>query len=54
MSCAPSWKSKDDFPYNMFLFTIGFFLPLFVIMITGLKIVQIIKKVKSKSNFMMY
>ena len=34
MSCAPSWKSKDDFQYNMFLFTIGFFLPLFVLVST--------------------
>ena len=45
MSCAPSWKTKDDFSYNIFLFTIGFFLPLFILMITGIKIVNIIRKV---------
>ena len=48
MSCAPSWKTKDDFSYNIFLFTIGFFLPLFILMITGIKIVNIIRKVGHK------
>ena len=45
MSCAPSWKTNDDFSYNMFLFTVGFFLPLSILIITGLTIVKTIKKV---------
>ena len=46
MSCAPSWKHPDDLSYNLFLFTVGFFLPLSIILGTGVKILVIIKKVK--------
>ena len=35
MSCAPSWTQKEDVPYNIFLFTFGFFLPLLLIIITS-------------------
>ena len=46
MSCAPSWKHPDDLSYNLFLFTVGFFLPLSIILGTGVKILVIIKKVE--------
>ena len=45
MSCAPSWMRKDDFSYNIFLFSVGFFLPLIVLMVTGIQIVKTIRKV---------
>ena len=47
MSCAPSWKHPDDLSYNLFLFTVGFFLPLSIILGTGVKILVIIKKVEA-------
>ena len=46
MSCAPAWKHPDDLSYNLFLFTVGFFLPLSIILGTGVKILVIIKKVE--------
>ena len=50
MSCAPSWTHPDDLSYNLFLFTVGFFLPLSIILGTGVKILVIIKKVESWSG----
>ena len=47
MSCAPAWKHPDDLSYNLFLFTVGFFLPLSIILGTGVKILVIIKKVEA-------
>ena len=35
MSCAPSWTRPEDIPYNIFLFTFGFFLPLLLIILTS-------------------
>ena len=35
-SCAPDWRSQQDKPYNLFLFTFGFFLPLLLIIISSL------------------
>ena len=35
MSCAPSWTQPEDVPYNVFLFTFGFFLPLLLIIFTS-------------------
>ena len=35
MSCAPSWTRPEDIPYNIFLFTFGFFLPLLLIIFTS-------------------
>ena len=35
MSCAPSWTRPEDAPYNIFLFTFGFFLPLVLIILTS-------------------
>ena len=35
MSCAPSWTQPEDVPYNVFLFTFGFFLPLVLILLTS-------------------
>ena len=35
MSCAPSWTQPEDVPYNVFLFTFGFFLPLMLIVLTS-------------------
>ena len=35
MSCAPSWTEPEDVPYNIFIFTFGFFIPLITIIITS-------------------
>ena len=35
MSCAPSWTKPEDIPYNIYLFTFGFFLPLLLIIWTS-------------------
>jgi len=47
MSCAPSWKSPEDSGYNIFLFTIGFFAPVFLILFTSVSILTTIHKAKS-------
>ena len=44
MSCAPSWSHPDDAPYNIFLFSLGFFLPLIIIIITSLSVIITINK----------
>lgn len=35
MSCAPSWIYPEDFSYNLFLVTLGFFIPLVIIIVTS-------------------
>ena len=49
-SCAPSWKLPQDFGYNVFLFSLGFFLPVLIICgnsfsvyLTVLKVMDIFK-----------
>jgi len=44
MSCAPTWRDPKDFPYNIYLFTAGFFFPLFIIIMTGFRILFIVQK----------
>ena len=44
-SCAPSWKRQSDVGYNLFLFIIGFFCPLTVIILSSISILRTIKKV---------
>ena len=44
MSCAPSWKDGNDKGYNMSLFVFGFFLPLGVILLTGIRILFIVRQ----------
>lgn len=44
MSCAPSWKDSQDFGYNISLFVLGFFVPLAVIIFTGVRILFIVRK----------
>merc|ERR1712126_243747 len=45
LSCAPSWTLPSDKSYNIFLFTLGFFLPLFVICATSLSVIKNVKHV---------
>jgi hypothetical protein len=40
MSCAPSWSDKEDTTYNIFLFSVGFFLPLVIIITTSLSVIR--------------
>ena len=44
MSCAPSWTRPEDVPYNIFLFTFGFILPLLVIILTSAIVVSNIRR----------
>jgi len=50
-SCAPTWKEKDHLSYNMFLFVIGFFLPLFIIIVTSLSVIFSLRKVFNLLKF---
>ena len=54
MSCAPTWKQPKDFPYNIYLFTAGFFFPLFIIIMTGIRILFIVQKVSSDISTLFY
>ena len=43
-SCAPDWREAEDVPYNVLLFTAGFFLPLSVILVTSLTVARILRQ----------
>ena len=45
MSCAPTWKDPEDYPYNLYLFIAGFFFPLLIIILSGCRIVSIVQRV---------
>jgi hypothetical protein len=45
MGCAPTWKDPNDFDYNIAIFGVGFFLPLFIIIITNTDLYYLIHKV---------
>ena len=32
VSCAPSWRHRADFSYNLFMFSLGFILPVLIIL----------------------
>ena len=49
-SCAPSWSFASDRSYNLFLFSLGFFLPLFIIISTSISVVRTIKHVRGCTN----
>ena len=44
MSCAPSLRKAQDVPYNIFLFSFGFFCPLTIIIITSTIVICSIKQ----------
>ena len=44
-SCGPSWNTPDAFGYNLFLFSIGFFFPLCIIILCGKKCFAAVKRV---------
>ena len=44
MSCAPSWRNHSDIPYNIFLFSLGFFLPLAMIILSSLSVIFILRR----------
>ena len=49
-SCAPSWKNPEDAAYNLYLFSLGFFLPMGIIIISSVSILSTIKKVSIKKK----
>ena len=46
-SCAPSWKFTEDFGYNIFLLSLGFFLPVLIICYTSSSVYFTVIKVRS-------
>ena len=45
MGCAPTWKDPKDFNYNIFLFVVGFFFPLSIIIFTSINVLVIVHSV---------
>ena len=46
-SCAPDWRRAEDIGYNIFLFTLGFFFPLAVIVITSTLVIVHLDRVSN-------
>ena len=44
-SCAPAWSERDHLGYNLFLFTVGFFIPLCIIVTASLAVMVQLRKV---------
>ena len=44
-SCVPGWKSVDGRGYNIFLLTLGFFVPLLLIVSSSLSKYRYLKQV---------
>ena len=47
-SCAPAWSERDHLGYNLFLFTVGFFIPLCVIITASLAVMVQLRRVSVK------
>ena len=45
MNCAPVWDGEDTQPYNIFLFTFGFILPLILILASSISMMNAMKTV---------
>ena len=45
VSCAPTWREQEHLSYNLFLFIVGFFIPLLMIIVTSLGVLYILRKV---------
>ena len=45
ISCAPAWREREDVSYNLFLFTVGFFVPLTVIISASVAVMVKLRKV---------
>lgn len=43
MSCAPSWTKPEDAGYNLYLFSLGFFLPMGIIIVSSVSILLTLK-----------
>lgn len=50
-SCAPSWKKPEDAGYNLYLFSLGFFLPMGIIIVSSVSILLTIKKVSKEKSY---
>ena len=44
-SCAPAWSEREHLGYNLFLFTVGFFIPLCVIIAASMAVMVQLRKV---------
>ena len=49
-SCAPAWRQQRDLSYNLSLFSVGFFIPLSIIICTSTAVILILKKVLNNIN----
>ena len=45
MGCSPSWRDSEALSYNLFLFGVGFFVPLTIIIVTNIDLFYLIHQV---------
>ena len=50
MSCAPDWESPDNLDYTIFLFVLGFILPMSVILVTSVRVRLTLKNNSSRAD----
>ena len=50
MSCAPDWESPDNLNYTIFLFVLGFIVPMLVILVTSIRVTLTLKNNSSRAN----
>ena len=50
MSCAPDWESPDNLDYTIFLFVLGFIVPMVVILVTSIRVTLTLKNNSSKAH----
>lgn len=50
-SCAPSWTRPEDRGYNCFLFTLGFFVPVSIIISSSVSIITTIERVSEVNKY---
>ena len=44
-SCAPAWEDPDSFYYTLYLFILGFFIPVIIIVICNVGVIFVMKQV---------
>ena len=51
VSCAPSWKLQSDFSFNIFMFSLGFLLPVSLIIFSSLTVYTSVHNVTAWSEW---
>ena len=50
MSCAPDWESPDNLDYTIFLFVLGFIIPMLVILVTSVRVTLTLRNNSSRAH----